>query len=124
MRDKGSLPLGKPANIWLCAVLAVAGNVLLVAALRSTDLSVLGPINAYKAVLSLGLGIVLLREIPTEWGALGILLTVVGSVVVVDRAPGQAHKHLRSLPQACWHPTRHGTPEVHGTSRTATSLQA
>src|SRR3954471_16744200 len=43
-------------NMAACAALAVAGNVLLVAALRSTDLSVLGPINAYKAVVGLGLG--------------------------------------------------------------------
>jgi hypothetical protein len=35
-------------TIWLCAVLAVAGNVLLVYALRAGDLSVLGPVNSYK----------------------------------------------------------------------------
>jgi drug/metabolite transporter (DMT)-like permease len=75
--------------MWTCAALAVAGNVLLVAALRSMDLSVLGPINAYKAVISLALGMVLLREVPTAAGAIGVLFTVAGSVLVVDRAPGQ-----------------------------------
>jgi hypothetical protein len=33
----------------IAVVLAVAGNVLLVYALRSADLSVLGPINAYRS---------------------------------------------------------------------------
>ena len=75
-------------NMWTCAALAVAGNALLVAALRSMDLSVLGPINAYKAVVSLALGVVLLGEVPTAAGALGVLLTVAGSVLVVDRVPG------------------------------------
>lgn len=78
-------------NMAVCAILAVAGNMLLVAALRSTDLSVLGPINSYKAVVSLVAGVFLLGEVPTRLGAVGILLTVIGSVFVVDRgAPGQA----------------------------------
>jgi drug/metabolite transporter (DMT)-like permease len=76
-------------NMALCAVLAVAGNVLLVAALGLTDLSLLGPINAYKAVLSLALATVLLGEVPSAFGMLGVLLIVAGSVLVVDRAPGQ-----------------------------------
>ncbi|MFL5617481.1 MAG: EamA family transporter [Gemmatimonadaceae bacterium] len=77
------------ANMALCAVLAVAGNVLLVAALGLSDLSLLGPINAYKTVLSLALATVLLGEVPSAFGMLGVLLIVLGSVLVVDRAPGQ-----------------------------------
>ena len=38
---------------------AVAGYVFLWYALKSTDLSVLGPINAYKAVLGLLLAVLL-----------------------------------------------------------------
>lgn len=79
-------------NISVCAVLAVAGNVLLVYALRSSDLSVLGPINAYRAVLSLALGVFLLGEVPTAFGLAGVLLIVAGSAVVVDRVPGQTHR--------------------------------
>src|SRR5689334_20657254 len=44
------------ANIMAATFLAVAGNALLIAALRTSDLSVLGPINAYKSVISLVLG--------------------------------------------------------------------
>ncbi len=73
-------------NMSIAAVLAVAGNVLLVYALRASDLSLLGPINAYKAVLSLVLGIFLVREIPSVAGLAGVLLIVAGSWFVVDRA--------------------------------------
>ena len=52
-------------NMIVCALLAVAGNALLVYALKSTDLSVLGPINAYKSIVSLVLGIFLIGERPT-----------------------------------------------------------
>ena len=82
------------AGFWIdmgiCALLAVTGNVLLVSALRSTDLSILAPINAYKAVVSLGLGIVLLGEVPSAQGLAGVLLIVAGSCFVVERGPGNA----------------------------------
>ena len=78
-------------NMVLCAVLAVVGNALLVYALKEGDLSLLGPINAYKSVLSLVLAVVLLGEIPSIAGAVGVVLVLVGSLFVVDRAHGQAH---------------------------------
>jgi drug/metabolite transporter (DMT)-like permease len=73
----------------ICALLAVVGNVLLVFALKSTDLSVLGPINAYKSVISLVLGVFLIGEIPTPLGVLGVLLILSGSYFVVDRDGNQ-----------------------------------
>ena len=66
-------------NIIIAAALAVSGNVLLVYALRSGDLSVLGPINAYKALVSLVLGILLIGEIPTSMGIAGMLLIFAGT---------------------------------------------
>jgi uncharacterized membrane protein len=72
------------ANMLVCAGLAVASNVLLVYALKTTDLSVLGPINAYKAIVSLVLGIFLIGERPTALGAAGMLLILAGSYFVVD----------------------------------------
>ena len=76
-------------NMGVCTVLAVAGNVLLVYALRGGDLSVLGPINAYKSVLSLGLGVFLLGEVPTAFGVAGVFFVLTGSYFVVDRAAGE-----------------------------------
>lgn len=72
----------------ICAVLSVLGNVLLVSAMKIGDLSVLGPINAYKAVVSMCVGLFFLGEIPTGAGLAGIGLIVGGSYVVV-RQPDQ-----------------------------------
>ena len=72
-------------NMVVCACLAVGGNVLLVQALKTTDLSVLGPINAYKSVVSLVLGIFLIGELPTVRGVAGVLLILAGSYFIVDR---------------------------------------
>jgi drug/metabolite transporter (DMT)-like permease len=85
------LPLGTAVwmNMVICALLAVTGNVLLVHALKSSDLSVLGPINAYKSVVSLVLGIFLIGELPTWTGLAGVLLILAGSYFVVDGAAGQ-----------------------------------
>lgn len=75
-------------RFWLpmtaCAVLAVLGNVFLVRALRVGDLSVLGPINAYKSVVSLIFGIIILDEMPGGWGLLGIGFIVAGSYFVLS----------------------------------------
>jgi drug/metabolite transporter (DMT)-like permease len=81
-------------NISLSALLAVAGNALIVAALSSTDLSVLGPINAYKSVVSLVLGIFMLGELPTALGLVGILLIIAGSYFIIDREPGQGRRNI------------------------------
>jgi drug/metabolite transporter (DMT)-like permease len=88
----GGMTLHRGPELWAtmaaCAVLAVAGNALLVAAVGATDLSILGPLNAYKAVLGLILGIVLIGELPTVPGVIGVLMILAGSGLVVDRAGG------------------------------------
>jgi drug/metabolite transporter (DMT)-like permease len=70
-------------SITLCAVLAVACNTLLVYALKLGDLSLLGPINAYKSVVSLLPSLILLGEFPEPAALAGIALIVVGSVLLV-----------------------------------------
>jgi len=70
-----------------CACLAIAGNTLIVAALKTADLSVLGPINSYKAIVSLLPGALLLGEFPTLPGGIGILLILLGSYFIADPAP-------------------------------------
>jgi drug/metabolite transporter (DMT)-like permease len=73
-------------DIAFCALLAISGNTLIVAALKLTDLSILGPINAYKSIVSLLLGIFLLGEFPTQMGIAGILLILAGSYFITDRS--------------------------------------
>jgi drug/metabolite transporter (DMT)-like permease len=80
------------ASILTAVVLAVAGYVFLWYALKSTDLSVLGPINAYKAVLGLLMAAVLIGEVPNLFGLIGVALIVAGSYFVIDRVPGQGHR--------------------------------
>src|SRR5215208_6212217 len=88
-RPLGALGVAFWANMTTAAVLAVSGNAILVYALRSSELSILGPINAYKAVVSLLLAVVLIGEVPTLFGLIGVTLIVAGSYVVIDRVPGQ-----------------------------------
>ncbi|MRS61134.1 EamA family transporter [Larkinella terrae] len=77
-----------PADFWLSVLIfnliGVLGNVLLVKAIRTGELSVLGPINAYKSVVSIVFGILLLNEIPSWMGVMGVALIVAGSYVVLD----------------------------------------
>ena len=76
-------------NMLAAATLAVSGNTLLVYALRSSDLSILGPINAYKSVIGLFLATFLIGEYPSAAGVAGVLLIVAGSYFVVDRQVGE-----------------------------------
>ena len=84
------------ANIITAAALAVVGNVLLVQALKAGDLSVLGPINAYKALVSVVLAIFLLREMPSVAGVAGMLMILGGSYFVLDLGdPGSDSSRIR-----------------------------
>lgn len=70
-------------NMLFTSVLAMFGNVFLVKALQIGDLSVLGPINAYKSVVGLIASVFLLQEIPGWWGLAGIVLIITGSYIVL-----------------------------------------
>ncbi|MBA4851141.1 EamA family transporter [Emticicia sp. BO119] len=76
------------ADFWIYSVmmglLGALGNLFLVKALQTGDLSVLGPINAYKAVVSMMIGLFLLQEIPTIWGLIGVGLIIAGSYFVLN----------------------------------------
>lgn len=75
-------------NCWTSAVLmglcGALGNWLMVKALKAGDLSVIGPINAYKVIIGLILGVIFLKEIPNLTGVIGILLIFCGSFFLLD----------------------------------------
>jgi drug/metabolite transporter (DMT)-like permease len=77
-----------PFQFWFYSILGGlaggTGNGLLVKALQSGDLSVLGPINAYKSVVGIIVGIFLLGELPNIWGILGVAMIIYGSYFVLD----------------------------------------
>jgi len=65
-------------------VVGAIGNGFLVKALQGGELSVLGPINSYKAVVGMIIGVFFLREIPNVWGVAGVLVIIGGSYLVLD----------------------------------------
>lgn len=70
-------------DITICGLLAVFSNATLIAALKESDLSILGPINSWKAVVSLVPGFFLLGEIPTGLQVIGMGLILLGSWLVL-----------------------------------------
>ena len=77
-------------EFWIYSVLGgvsgALGNAFLVKALQTGELSVLGPINSYKSVIGLVMGIFLLGELPNVWGLAGIGLIIYGSYFILDTA--------------------------------------
>lgn len=68
----------------IAGIFGDVGNGFLVKALQGGDLSILGPINSYKSVVGILIGIVFLHEIPSIWGIIGIALIIYGSYFVLD----------------------------------------
>ena len=66
-------------------ILAAAGNACLIKALSKGELSVLGPLNSYKVVVSMAAAFFLLGETPGLSGMLGILLIIGGSFALMRR---------------------------------------
>lgn len=77
-----------PRQFWIYSVLGgiagAMGNGFLIKALQYGELSVLGPVNSYKSVVGIIVGIFLLSEIPNIWGIGGIILIIWGSYFVLD----------------------------------------
>jgi drug/metabolite transporter (DMT)-like permease len=77
-----------PQQFWVYSILGgiagALGNGFLVKALQYGELSVLGPINSYKAVIGIIGGIIMLGEVPNLWGLSGIALIIYGSYFVLD----------------------------------------
>lgn len=75
-------------DFWIYSILGgifgAAGNSFLIKALEKGELSVLGPINAYKSVIGLLGGIILLKELPSAAGMFGIVLIILGSYLIFD----------------------------------------
>ncbi len=77
-----------PREFWIYSVLGgiagALGNGFLIKALQYGELSVLGPINSYKSVVGIVGAVILLGEIPSAWGILGVALIIFGSYFVLD----------------------------------------
>ena len=65
------------------------GNGFIIKALQKGELSVLGPINAYKSIVGIIVAFLLIGELPNAWGLLGVGLIIVGSYFVLDNVTEQ-----------------------------------
>jgi drug/metabolite transporter (DMT)-like permease len=74
-------------DVVLSGILCAVGNACLVSALGRGELSILGPINAWKAVVGLTFAFFLLGEAPTFPALFGVFLIGVGSYFVLDASP-------------------------------------
>ena len=59
-------------------------NCFMVLALKRGELSVLGPINSYKAIIGLIFGMIILHEFPNIFGLIGIALIIFGSYFILE----------------------------------------
>jgi len=69
-------------NALLMGLLGALGNYFIIKALSYGDLSSLAPINSYKPVVALILGIFLLQEYPTCQDLLGFLFITIGTFIL------------------------------------------
>ena len=70
-------------------------NCFMVMALEKGELSVLGPINSYKAVIGLIFGMLILHEIPNMYRIMGILLIISGSYFILESPKALMKKDIQ-----------------------------
>jgi len=66
-------------NVSLASLVDVGGWMFLVMSLSKTDLSVFGPLNAYKVIVSMLLAMLFLHEVPSWQGLAGVFIIIIGS---------------------------------------------
>ena len=75
-------------SVWLYSLIGgmmgAIGNGFIIKALESGQLSVLGPINAYKSIVGMIFAFILIGELPNVWGLIGVLFIIFGSYLVLD----------------------------------------
>lgn len=88
-------PFDLPGEFWfyisLLGVFDIFGNMFLVKSLRTIDLSVFGPLNSYKPIFAILFSIMLLGEIPTFWGSLGVIVIIGGSYFLNYKERGETY---------------------------------
>jgi len=84
-------------NIFFAALLDMTGTVFLVMSLSKTDLSVFGPLNAYKVLVSMILAMIFLGEVPNFQGFTGIAIIVIGSYFLFPSQQKFSANRLLSL---------------------------
>jgi uncharacterized membrane protein len=84
----GMLKAQYPLSVYIsdaviAGTLGALGNAMLVFSLRYGELSVLGPVNAWKPVVGLAAAFLLLHEFPSAAAASGVFLVAAGSLLIL-----------------------------------------
>lgn len=69
-------------DLFLMASLDAAGNILAIMSLNLTELSIFSSINAFKPIVAMLIGVIMLNEIPDIWGIIGTIIILSGSYVL------------------------------------------
>jgi len=72
-------------NVAIMGVLGALGNYFIIKALSVGDLSELAPINCYKPVIAVIMGILVLKEMPKLFAIVGILFIITGTFVLFGK---------------------------------------
>ena len=84
-------------SIALAALLDTPGNLFLVKSVQHADLSIIGPLNAYKPIVALLLGVVVLGEVPGWQGLMGMGVVFSGSLFLAPGGEKAGSAALRAL---------------------------
>ena len=69
--------------VLIMGLLGALGNFFIIKALSIGELSTLAPINSYKPVVALIIGIIFLNEIPAYQALIGIILIIIGTYFIL-----------------------------------------
>lgn len=98
--DWASLPMAFWLWVTVAGIFGAVGNGLLVKALEHGDLSILGPINSYKSVVGMAVGIIMLGEVPSLLGLLVAWPSSSSAVISCSRQQRKAfHGHCSAMPR-------------------------
>lgn len=79
--------------VMIMGILGALGNYFIIKALSCGELSTLAPINSYKPIVALIIGILLLGEYPGVYELIGIVLIIIGTIVLIGQkfTPSKAY---------------------------------
>lgn len=85
-----SVPYTILPDVLIMGILGAAGNYFIIKALSIGELSVLAPINSYKPVIAMFLGVIFLKEIPSLTAVFAILLIIFGTFCISGSVKGNS----------------------------------
>lgn len=92
-------PFDMPIEFWffisLLGIFDVFGNMFLVKSLKTIDLSVFGPMNSYKPVFAMIFSTLILGEIPSVAGVVGVSVIILGSYFLSVQ-PGSKQNRIKT----------------------------